>query len=188
MEWIILLLVAALVFGVCFVLDKLFTKYFRSKQQHKTGLAVRPNKRYASFGVILVALGAAALFMGLRDPWLMIAAGCVLIVAGICLSVYYLTFGVYYDEDTFLVSRFGKREQVYRFEDIKTQQLYIAGGAVVVELNLTDGTNLQVQSGMEGMYPFMDHAFSAWQRQKGLSEADCPFHDPHNSCWFPTEE
>ena len=188
MEFVVLILVVALVFGACFGVDKLFTKLFRNKQQHKSGKAVKLNKRYGSIGVIMFALGVAAVFMGIQDPWLLIAAGVILIVIGVCLVVYYLTFGIYYDEDTFLICAFRKKDRTYRFSDIQYQQLYIVSGQIVVELTLADGSVFQVQSGMDGMYPFMDHAFSAWLRQKGLTQEECPFYDPQNSCWFPVQE
>ena len=54
---ILILLVAAAVFGVCFLVDKAFAKLFRSKAQHRSGKAVRANKRYGLFGVILLVLG-----------------------------------------------------------------------------------------------------------------------------------
>ena len=64
------LLVAAGVFGVCFLVDRLFTRLFRSRAQHRSGMAVRAGKRYGAFGVILMVLGVAALIFGenLRVP------------------------------------------------------------------------------------------------------------------------
>ena len=44
MEYIAVLLVAALVFLICFMVDKGFTKLFRSQKEHKSGLAIRLNK------------------------------------------------------------------------------------------------------------------------------------------------
>ena len=64
MEYVAVLLVAALVFLVCFLVDKGFTKLFRSQQEHKSGLAIRLNKRYGSIGLIIAVLGVAALFAG----------------------------------------------------------------------------------------------------------------------------
>lgn len=182
------ILVVALVFGVCFLVDKGFTKAFRSRQQHKSGLAVRASKRYGSIGAIMMALGVAAVFAGLKDTALMIVAGCILVALGAALVVYYLTFGIYYDEDTFLICRLGKPEKTCRFADIQYQQLYIASGQIIVELTLSDGFVFQVNTNLDGMYPFMDHAFAAWLRHKGLQKEDCPFYDPQNSCWFPVQE
>lgn len=65
MNIIFVLLVAAVVFGLCFAIDKGFTKLFRSQAQHKSGLSVRLSRRYGSFGLVMGVLGLAALFAGL---------------------------------------------------------------------------------------------------------------------------
>ena len=188
MEYLGLLLIVALMFGVCFLADKGFTKLFRNKTQHRSGKAVRLNKRYAAIGIVIFALGVAAIFVGLKDPWVLIAAGTIMAILGVGLVVYYMTFGIYYDEDTFLVESFGKPNATYRFENITNQQLYAATGQLIVELTLDDGRVIQLQTGMDGMYPFMDHASKAWMGQKGLTVEDCPHYDPENSCWFPVQE
>ena len=188
MEYIGVLLIAALVFGVCFLVDKGFTKLFRSQAQHKSGLAVRLSKKYGSIGLIVAVLGVAALFYGLSDSWVMIAAGCLLMAVGIGLLVYYMTFGVFYDTDSFILTTFGRKSTVYAYKDIKAQQLYNSYGNILIELHMTDGRTVQLQSGMDGAYGFLDHAFAAWLRQTGRRQEDCPFHDPQNSCWFPPVE
>ena len=185
MEYIGVLIVAALVFGLCFAIDKGFTKLFRSQAQHKTGLAVRLNKKYGAFGLILVVLGVAALFAG---GWLMIAAGCIIIAVGIGLVVYYMTFGVFYDDTGFWLTTFGKKSAFYRYEDIAGQQLYNSYGNIFIELHLLDKRTVQLQAGMTGVYPFLDKAFAAWCEQRKIDPAGCSFHDPENSCWFPGVE
>lgn len=185
MEFIIILVIAAVIFGLCFLVDKLFTRTFRGQPQHRSSLSVRLSKRYGSIGVILAVLGVVAIFVGVDDGWLLTAGGAVLIVGGCALAVYYMSFGVFYDEDGFVLTTFGKRSGTYRYADIQTQQLYMVSGGVVVELHLTDGRTVQLQSTMDGMYPFMDYAFEAWLRQTGRTREACSFYDPQNSCWFP---
>lgn len=185
MEYVAVLLVAALVFLACFLVDKGFTKLFRSQQEHKSGLAIRLNKRYGSMGLIIAVLGIAAIFAG---GWLLTIGGCSLLLIGAGLVVYYMTFGVFYDTDTFILMTFGKKSTTYRYSQIKSQQLYQNYGSIVIELYLDDGRTVQLQSAMEGVYDFMDHAFSAWLRQTGKKKEDCSFYDPQNSCWFPTVE
>ena len=62
MEYLAMLLLAGMTFGICFLVDKGFTGVFRGKAQHKTGRSVRANKRYGAFGLILFVIGLAALF------------------------------------------------------------------------------------------------------------------------------
>ena len=102
--------------------------------------------------------------------------------------VYYMTFGVFYDDNGFLLTTFGKRSHSYRYADIQAQQLYNSYGNIIVELHMADGRTVQLQAGMTGMYPFLDKAFAAWCAQKGLQAEDCEFYDPQNSCWFPPVE
>lgn len=188
MEWIGVLLVAALVFGVCFLIDKGFTKLFRSQAQHLSGLSVRLSKKYAAAGLILFVLGVSAIFAGVRSSVILAVGGGILVLAGICLVVYYMTFGVFYDEEGFLLTTFGKKTTGYRFRDIRCQQLYNASGQTVIELYLTDGRTVLLQASMTGVYPFLDKAFEGWCRQRGIRAESCAFHDPGNSLWFPPME
>ena len=189
MQYLAVLLVAALVFGGCFLFDKGFEKIFRSQAQHYSGLSVRLNKRYAAFGAVLIALGAASFFTGLSSGTLLIVCGILVAVFGAALVVYYATFGIFYDDSSFILTTFGKRSGTYRYRDIQGQRLYvIQGGSVVVELHMTDGRSVSLQSTMTGTYDFLDHAFSQWCRQTGRSPESCDFHDTDNHLWFPTLE
>ncbi len=184
-----ILLVAALVFGVCYLVDKSFTKAFHSKALHRSGLAVRANKQYGVFGVGFGILGFLGICVGGSSNWLLLCGGAVVLVMGICLAGYYLSFGIFYDGESFLYSTFGKKDVTYFFRDIREQKLYlIQGGNVVVELHMADGTAVSVQSSMEGIYPFLDTAFAGWCLQTGRDPLNCPFYDPANHWWFPHEE
>lgn len=185
MEIVAILIVAAVVFTLCFLLDKGFTKTFRGQEEHKSGLSVRVNKRYGSMGLIVAIMGIAALF---TEGWLMFAGGCLLLLTGTGLVVYYMTFGVFYDADTFVLTTFGKKSATYRYDEIKSQQLFSSYGNLVVDLNMVDGRSVQLQSKMTGVYEFLDHASAAWMRQNGLEKENCEFYDPQNSCWFPPME
>ena len=183
------ILIIAAVFALCFLADKGFTKLFRGKVQHQSGKSVRLSKRYGSIGLVLFAFGLAAVFMGINNAeWALMGGGCILVLGGIALAVAYLSFGLYYDEDSFVFSKFGKPTVTYYFKNIRSQQLYIAGGNIVVELHMNDGSHFQVHAGMTGMYEFMDFAFNAWLQQTGRKQEDCTWYDPDNSCWFPPYE
>lgn len=188
MEFLWILLVAAATFGVCFLVDKGFAKIFRGKVQHASGLSVRLNKRYGSFGVILAVIGLAALFAGLNGEKLLIIGGPVVMLVGIGLVVYYMTFGIYYDDDSFILTTFGKRSVTYRYAQIQGQLLYNATGNILVELYMDNGRTVNVQSAMNGGDAFLDTAFAGWCRQTGRDPENCDFHDPANSLWFPMME
>ena len=184
-----ILLVAAVVFGICYLVDQTFAKLFRSKAQHRSGMAVRANKRYGVFGVILSILGIMAICVGVTDGPVLIWGGIVVLLMGIALAGYYLTFGIFYDGESLLLSRFGKKDAIYYYKDIVGQKLYlIQGGNIVVELHMADGKSVSVQSSFEGIYPFLDTAFAGWCLQTGRDPMTCDFHDPSQSLWFPTVE
>lgn len=185
MQYVVVVIVAALVFGVCFLIDKGFTKLFRSQAQHMSGKAVRLSKRYGSIGLILAVVGIAAVFTGLSDTWVLIAGGGLMVLVGIGLVVYYMSYGVFYDTESFLFMTLGKKNVTYHYNAIRAQQLYNNQGHLLIELYMSDGNTVQIQSTMQGCFEFMDHAFAAWLRQTGKTQEDCPFYDPANSCWFP---
>lgn len=183
MEYVAILIVAILVFGICFLVDLLFKKLFRNKQEHKSGLSVRLNKKYGAFGLILAVLGLAGLFAGGR---LLLICGSVAILLGIALVFYYMSFSIFYSTDSFILSTLGRKKTVYQYSQIKAQQLFVNAGHTVIELYMTDGRTIQLQSGMLGVYSFLDYASDAWLRQTQWE--DRSFHNPQNSCWFPTLE
>lgn len=183
------IIIAGLTFGVCFLVDNFFSKTFRGKAQHASGLSVRLNKKYGAFGLILFALGMAAIFAGINGSGLVLGiGGGVVLLVGVGLTVYYMTFGVFYDEDSFVLTTFGRRSTTYRYEQIQGQLLYNAYGNILIELHMDDGRTVGLQAGMKGVYPFLDKAFFGWCRQKGTQPEGCSFHDPDNSLWFPTME
>ena len=185
MEYIAVLILAAAVFGVCFLVDKGFTKVFRNQAQHMSGKAVRLNKKYGSIGLIIAVLGVAGIFSGLTEGWLLIAGGSLLVLMGGALVVYYMTFGVFYDSDSFVLTTFGKKSTTYAYKDIRCQQLYNSYGNIVVELYMEDERTFQLQLNMKGATEFLDYAFDKWLDQTGTAKEACTFHDTDNSCWFP---
>ncbi len=189
MELLAIILIAAAVFGVCHLVDKAFRKAFRSKAQHRSGKAVRANKRYGVFGVVLSVLGVVAVCVGVTDGAVLLIGGVIVLLIGAAFAVYYLSFGIFYDGESFLQSRFGRKDVVYSYKEIRGQKLYLVqGGSIIVELHMTDGSVVSLQSTMDGVYPFLDTAFAAWCRQTGRDPQSCGFHDPSQSLWFPTVE
>ena len=182
-------LVAAVIFGICYLVDKTFSKLFRSKAQHRSGMAVRANKRYGLFGVVLTILGILAICVGVTDGPVLLWGGVIVLLMGIALAIYYLSFGIFYDGESMLLQSFGKKDVTHYYRDIVGQKLYlIQGGNIVVELHMADGTAVSVQSSFEGVYPFLDTAFAGWCLQTGRDPQSCDFHDPSQSLWFPTVE
>ena len=183
------LIIAALVFAVCYGVDKGFSKLFRSRKEYRSGLAVKHNKRAVLFGVVLAVLGVAGILAGLGSSLGLVILSCVVLLMAAGLIVYYLAFGIYYDKESFLVGSFGKKSAVCRYGDICRQKRYvIQGGSVLVELHMADGSTVAVQTTMDGAFPFLNYAFARWCEAKGLDPDCCEFHNPGDLCWFPEEE
>ena len=188
MEYIAVAVIAALAFGVFWLIDKGFTRLFRSRAQYKSGTAIRLNKRYCTIGIILSVLGVADGMAGVQEGWIMFAAGGVILTVGIGLIIYYLTFGIYYDADGFIYNGFGKKSITYTYGQIRGQLLYNSSGSIIVELHMDDGKTVHVNTTLENAYAFLDQAFAGWLKQTGTNPDECDFFDPENSCWFPRAE
>ena len=183
------LILAALVFGACYAVDRAFTGLFRNQQQHKSGMAVKPGKRVATLGLFLAMLGVAGVLGGISQGTAMLVMSALMLLLGAVLVLYYLSYGIYYDAESFLVSSFGKRNRVYRYQNIRQQRRFVVqGGSVLVELHMEDGTAVTVQTNMDGAYPFLDYAFARWCEQREIDPENCDFHSPDQHCWFPEEE
>ena len=142
-----------------------------------------------SRGHIGIGSDLAPTYSGIADGSILLYGGIMILIVGIGLCVYHLSFGIFYDEDAFVYTSFGKKETTYRYSDILTQKLYvITGGSLIVELHMADGKAVGIQTTMNGAYPFLDAAFAAWCRQKGIVPESCTFHAPENHLWFPQEE
>ena len=189
MTWVIYLTVIAATFGVLFLGDWLFRKYFRREHEYQTGMVVHLNKRLLVAGVLLAALGVAMLGqMAKGFSWVLVLAAAILEIMGIGLLIYYNSFGVFFDLDTFIYRNFRQKAKTYRYEDIVSQQLFTTAGGIMVELDLADGRTLSLQQNMDGMYAFLDHACFARLRQLGQEPRECKWFDKSQSCWFPPRE
>ena len=188
MPWIGYRIVAALVFGVCFAVDKGISAVFASNPLRRSGKSVRLHKKYGLISIALMVLGAVVMVncgsFG-EDCRLMLAAGALCLVLGIGVGIYYISYGFFYDDEEFIFASFPKKQRRYRFNQITAQQLYTARGTVTVELHMTDGTTVTLQPGLVGHYDFLEAAFRGWCRQKSVHPETCDFYDPDNTCYFP---
>ena len=188
MEFLLILILAAAIFGICRMVDKSFTKAFRDKAQHRSGMAVRVSKMYGIMGIVLSIIGVMAIVVGLHNILLLIG-GIIVLTMGAAMAVYYLTKGIFYDGESFLISNPCKKDVVHFYNEIREQRLYVVqGGSVIIELYLTDGSSVSLVSTMDGVYPFLDTAFAGWCLQTGRDPQSCDFHDPSRHWWFPHEE
>ena len=169
-------------------MDKLFTRLFRNRKEHRSCLAVHYNKRTALFGLLLAVLGIFSTITGVEKSRFLLIGGIVVLIGGILLLAYYLRFGIYYDDKTILVSGFLKKSRSFAYGDIVHQTVLIAGGSLMAEVYFENGSAITVQAHMDGGIAFLDYAFARWCEAKGLNPKECAFHDPSKFRWFPAEE
>ncbi len=184
------LLIIAATFGVMFLLDKGLTKLFRSRDQHRSGTAVRLKKHYGILSLALMVLGLLGILNYFPEKNLVLLLGGLLVLpGGAALGIYYLTHGIFYDDESFLYTTFGNRSVSYRYRDIRGQKLYeIQGGTLLVELHMADGGTVAVQGTMEGASDFLSKAAHARMRQLGLNSHQCEWFDETQGRWFPAVE
>ena len=184
------LLVIAATFGAMYLMDKGLTRLFRSRQQHHSGTAVRLKKYYGILSLALMILGVLGILTWFSDRTPALLVGGLLVVpGGAALGIYYLTHGIFYEDDTFLYVTFGNRSREYRYGEIRGQKLYeIQGGSLLVELHMTAGSAVSVQGHMEGAYDFLSKAAHARMRQLGLNSHECAWFDEEKGQWVPPVE
>ena len=184
------LLVIAATFGAMYLMDKGLTRLFRSREQHRSGTAVRLKKHYGILSLAMIILGVLGILTFFFDGNVILLLGGVLVApGGAALGIYYLTHGIFYDDDSFLYVTFGNNAREYRYADIQGQKLYeIQGGTLLVELHMRDGRAVSVQFSMEGAPSFLDKAAHARMRQLGLNSHECSWFDESQGRWFPPVE
>ena len=184
------LLVIAATFGVMFLLDKGLTKLFRSRDQHRSGTAVRLKKHYGIMAIALMILGVLGILAYFSEGTLVLLIGGLLVApGGALLGVYYMTHGIFYDDESFLYTTFGNKSVTYRYADIQGQKLYVLqGGSYIVELYMAGGKSVSIQTTMEGALPFLDKAAHARFRQLGQNSHECDWFDETKASWFPPVE
>lgn len=186
----IYLLVIAATFGAMYLMDKGLTRLFRSREQHRSGTAVRLKKHYGILSLAMIILGILGILTFFFDGNVILLLGGVLVApGGAVLGIYYLTHGIFYNDDSFLYVTFGNNAREYRYADIQGQKLYeIQGGTLLVELHMRDGRAVSVQFSMEGAPSFLDKAAHARMRQLGLNSHECSWFDESQGRWFPPVE
>ena len=107
------ILVALLTFAAMFAIDKGLTKLFRSREQHRSGTAVRLKKYYGVLSLALMILGVLGVVSYFSDGSLVLLIGGLLVApGGAVLGIYYLTHGIFYDDESFLHMTDGKAVSV----------------------------------------------------------------------------
>ena len=185
LTWIVIL--CAFAFLVCFIVDTLWKLLFRKDDLQKSKQAVRPPKRSAGIGIVLIVAAVAVLlfYHALTDTLLLI--GCIVaIVLGIILIVSYFSVVIYYDEEQFLYKALGKPKKTFHYSQIRGQRSLMTRSGIQTILFVAD-EEIPLYSAMDNLNGFLGKAFHKWCQVKGV-DADSVENNPRMFTWFPDPE
>ena len=183
MKYVLYLLLIAVIFGLVALVDFVFGKLFPKAKVKKTEKAVRAPRYSFIVGILIVFLGIMGLlFYTEADVFLRIGM-VIAMVMGLYMAVNYISFGIFYDDETFTYRTLTKKAVTFRYADITGQRSFLARSGLNVTL-LAGETEVPLNGSMQGVADFMNHAFFAWCRQKGL-DPDAQEYDPRTLRYFP---
>ena len=180
--------VCAFVFLVCFLLDTLFKRLFPKSKLEKSKTAVRPARRSATFGVILLFVPVVVLLFFMPEGGdTLLLIGCIAaLIFGIILLVNYFSVTIYYDDEKFLYKtlRGGKKE--FHYGQIRGQRSLMTRGGINTIL-FVGGEEINLYSSMQNLNAFLNKAFYRWCAEKGI-DPDSVENNPRMFTWFPDPE
>lgn len=188
MKYLFLLIICAVVFLLCFLIDLLLKKLFPKEAIEKGKQVVRLPRRGAIFGVILVftALVVFVRILPQKMDTLLLIGGIAALLLGAVLLVNYCSFAIYYDEETFLYKDFRHKKTLYHYSQIRGQRSMLTRSGVNTLLFVGE-ESLQLYSAMQGLDSFLNKAFFRWCAVKGI-DPDSVENNPAMLTYFPDPE
>ena len=180
MFYVFLALFCACVFGLCFLVDRLLS---RGKKQAADAKTVRQPRRSVVIGVILLVVG---IYIALFVPGLLRVGGVVIALLGAVLLLSFCSFSVQYDDEGF-TCRTLRGEKRYQYNQIRGEQALATRGGITVILFVGDDA-VELSEAMQGVRPFLSHAYYARCRQLNIDPETCPPPAPEALVWFEAPE
>ena len=180
MQYVILFLIMAAVFGICFLVDRLCRKIFPGDGRK----AVRLPRRSVIFGILLTFFAFAVMLSFWQELSGYLRAGCFIVLAmGLFLLAQYFAFSIRYDAEGFTFRALGKKPYTAKYADILGQKALITRSGVNSSLYLKDG-EVPIFSAQVGAQEFLKTAFAAWCEAKGI-DPDTVENNPAYLVYFP---
>ena len=184
MQYVLYILLVAVIFGLVALADLLLKKLFPKNSAMKSGKAVRMPRYSAIFGIIMTLLSIIALLFLPMESEKFLMLGCVVVlIMGVYLLTSYIRFGVFYDDEQFVYRTLMKKAKTYRYGDIEAQKAFLAKSGLNTTLYVA-GDEIQLYSAMQGLSDFLNKAFFRWCEQKGI-DPDTVENDPSMLVFFP---
>lgn len=184
-KYVFVLIVCAVVFLICFLIDTLLRHLFPKSRLEKGKQVVRPPRRSAVIGVILTFAGAAMLVKLLPEKGdvLFIIGSIVAVVFGVILLCTYFSIAIYYDDEGFLYKAWGCGKKEFRYSQIRGQRSLLTRGGVNTILFVGD-EEINLYSAMQNLNAFLSKAFFKWCAVKGI-DPDSVENNPRMATFFP---
>ena len=185
MKYVLLLGFCAVIFLICFLIDKLIQKLFPKHELEKSRTVVRPPRKSAVFGVLLLVFPLMALLFWMPEEGDTLLTICCVgaMIMGAFLLFTYFSVSIYYGDDSFLYKtlRGGKKE--YCYAQIRGQRSLMTRGGINTILFVGED-EINLYSSMQNLNPFLKHAFFRWCAAKGI-DSDSVKNNPRMFTWFP---
>ena len=168
-KYIFVLIVCAVVFLICFLIDTLFKVIFPKSKLEKSKQVVRPPRKSAVAGVILTFAGVAVLIKNLAGTpdTLFLIGSIVAIIFGVILLCTYFSVVIYFDDEGFLYKAWGHGKKEFRYSQIRGQRSLLTRGGVNTILFVGD-EEINLYSAMQNLNAFLSKAFFKWCAVKGI--------------------
>ena len=185
MKYVFLALFCGVIFLLCFLVDKLIQKLFPKHDLEKSKMVVRPPRKSAIFGILLLFFPLMALLFWMPEDGDALLTICCIgaMLMGAFLLFTYFSVAIYYGEDSFLYKtlRGGKKE--YRYSEIRGQRSLMTRGGINTILFVGED-EINLYSAMQNLNPFLKHAFFRWCDARGI-DSDTVENNPRMFTWFP---
>lgn len=184
-KYLFVLILCAVVFLCCFLIDLLLRVIFPKSDREKSKKTVRPPRRSAVIGIILTFAGTAMLVKLLPEPTdvLFLIGSIVAVIFGVILLCTYFSVVIYYDEEGFLYKAWGHGKKEFRYSQIRGQRSLLTRGGVNTILFVGD-EEINLYSAMQNLNAFLNKAFFKWCEAKNL-DPDSIENNPRMATYFP---
>ena len=182
MKYILLLLLMAAVFGLCYLVDRLCRAI--AARHPKPENVVRQPRRQLIFGILLCFFAVAA-GVGCFDllSWGLRVGLVVVLLMGGFLLVHYFAFGIWYDDEGFLYRDLTHRAKHYTYGQITGQSSFRTRAGITSTLFVGED-DISLSQSMVGLPAFLEKAFFRWCAEKDIGPETVE-HNPAELTYFP---
>ena len=187
MIYLLYILLIAVIFGLIALFDFLLKKLLPKPKHAQKGNVVRMPRYSFIFGLVLTLFSLFALmYVSYAEHKALWLSAWIVLAMGLFLLFNFFRFGIFYDEEGFTYRTLTKKARSFRYDEIHAQQAFLAKSGWNSTLYVAD-TELSLTAAMQGVDSFLNKAFFAWCRQKGI-DPDTVENNPTMLVFFPPLE